>query len=51
MELASRKGSQDFVAGLAKCIEKDSPVSTAVKVEWQRTKEDASRLYDPKKGD
>ena len=24
MELASRKGSQDFVAGLAKCIERDS---------------------------
>ena len=50
MELATRKDSKDFVAGLAKCIEKDSPVSTAVKVEWQRTKEGASRLYDPKKG-
>jgi exonuclease 3'-5' domain-containing protein 1 len=50
MELATRKGSKDFVAGLAKCIEKDSPVSTAAKAEWQRTKEGASRLYDPKKG-
>ena len=50
MELTSRKGSKDFFAGLAKCIKKDSPVSTEVKVEWQRTKEGASRLYDPVKG-
>lgn len=50
MELATRKGSKDFVAGLAKCIEKNSPVSTAAKAEWQRTKEGASRLYDPRKG-
>lgn len=50
MELASRKGTQDLVAGLAKCIEKESPVSTTAKAEWQRTKEGASRLYDLKKG-
>jgi exonuclease 3'-5' domain-containing protein 1 len=50
MELATRKGSKNFVAGLAKCIEKDSRVSTAAKVEWQRTKEGARRLYAPEKG-
>ena len=50
MELASRKGSQNLVAGLAKCIKKESPVSTAAKAEQQRTKEGASRLYNPKKG-
>jgi exonuclease 3'-5' domain-containing protein 1 len=50
MELATRKGSKDFVAGLAKCIEKESPISAAAKAEWQHTKEGASRLYDPKKG-
>ncbi|KAI9771038.1 MAG: hypothetical protein M1839_002974 [Geoglossum umbratile] len=50
MELASREGSRDFVAGLAKCIEKDCPISTAAKAEWQRTKEGAGRLYDPKRG-
>lgn len=50
MELATRKGSKDFVAGLAKCTEKNSPVSTAAKAEWQRTKEGASRFYDPRKG-
>jgi hypothetical protein len=33
MELASRKGSKNFVAGLAKRIEKDSPVSGAAKAE------------------
>lgn len=50
MELATRKHSMTFVAGLAKCVEKDSPISTAAKAEWQRTKEAASRLYDPSKG-
>ena len=50
MELATRKGSKDYVAGLAKCIENDSHVSTAAKVGWRRTKEGASRLYDPRKG-
>jgi exonuclease 3'-5' domain-containing protein 1 len=50
IKLATRKSSKDFVAGLTKCIKKDSPVSTAAKAEWQRTKEGANRLYDPKKG-
>ena len=43
----SREGSRDFVAKLAKCIERDSPISAAVKAEWQRIKEGASWLYDP----
>lgn len=50
MELATRKGSKDYVAGLAKCIENDSPVSIVTKAEWQRRKEGASRLYAPEKG-
>jgi len=51
MELATREGSKDFVAGLAKCIENDIPTSAAaVKEEWQRTKEGATLLFDPKKG-
>ncbi len=50
MELAIRKGSRDFVAGLAKCIERESSISPAEKAEWQRTKESPSRLYDPRKG-
>jgi len=50
MELATREGSKDFVAGLAKCIEKESPISAPAKAEWQRAKEVGRRLYDPKKG-
>ena len=50
MELATRKGSKKFVAGLAKFIEKENPISAAAKAEWQHTKEVASRLYDPKNG-
>ncbi|OAF60358.1 hypothetical protein VC83_03560 [Pseudogymnoascus destructans] len=50
MELASRMGNRAYVAGLAKCIEKDSPVFTTVKTEWQHTKDSASRLYNPEKG-
>ena len=50
MELATRKGSKDFVVGLAKCVEKESPISAAAKADWQSTKESATRLYDPRKG-
>lgn len=50
MELATRKGSKDLLAELAKCIEQDSSVSIAAQAEWQSTQEGASQLYDPKKG-
>lgn len=50
MELVTRKGSKDFLAERAKCIEKDSPISTAAQAEWQRAQEGASRLYDPQNG-
>jgi len=50
MELATRNGSKDMVAGLAKCIENESPISAVAKEEWQRTKEGVRQLFDPKKG-
>jgi exonuclease 3'-5' domain-containing protein 1 len=50
LELVTRNDSKEFVAGLARCIEKDSTVSGVVKQLWQRTKGDVSRLYDPRKG-
>jgi exonuclease 3'-5' domain-containing protein 1 len=50
MELATRQGPKDFVAGLAKCVEKDSSSSALVKAGWQRTKNDGGQLYDPQKG-
>jgi exonuclease 3'-5' domain-containing protein 1 len=50
MELAFRTGSRKFVSGLAKCIEKESPISTAAKTEWRLTKERGRRLFAPEKG-
>lgn len=50
MELAGQMGNRAHVHGLAKCIGEDSPISTIAKTEWQRTKDNASRLYNPEKG-
>ena len=50
MELATRRDVKDVVAGLAKCIENDGPISAAAKEEWQRTKEAAVQLFEPRKG-
>jgi exonuclease 3'-5' domain-containing protein 1 len=41
----------DFIAGLAKYIQKDSTASAAVKLTWQRTKKNINQLYDPYKED
>ena len=48
--VATRKGLKNFVARLAECIEKESPISAATKSNWQCRKESVSRLYDPRKG-
>ncbi|KAI1977839.1 hypothetical protein LOZ53_003361 [Ophidiomyces ophidiicola] len=50
MELATRKGSKDFVAGLSRCIERHSTASEATKVKWRSVKQAVIRLYDPKQG-
>jgi exonuclease 3'-5' domain-containing protein 1 len=50
LELATRSDSLDFVAGLAKCIQKDSTASSEAIQIWKRTKESVSQLYDPSKG-
>jgi exonuclease 3'-5' domain-containing protein 1 len=50
MELASRTGSRNFLSGLAKCIEKESPISAAAKTEWCLFKERGHRLFAPEKG-
>ena len=50
MELAYRTGSREFVSSLAKCIEKESPISAAAKTEWRFTKERGHRLFAPEKG-
>lgn len=50
MELATRSGSKKYVAGLAKCIERDSPISNLRKAEWKRRKDEVTRRFDPRKG-
>ncbi|KAI3120550.1 hypothetical protein CBS147326_9434 [Penicillium roqueforti] len=50
MELATRSGSKKYVAGLAKCIERDSRISDLKKAEWKRRKDEVSRRFDPRKG-
>ncbi|KAJ5774382.1 hypothetical protein N7457_009278 [Penicillium paradoxum] len=50
MELGTRTGSKEFIAGLAKCVERESPISGPEKAIWKHTKESVRRLYDPKVG-
>ncbi|CAI7647184.1 unnamed protein product [Penicillium bialowiezense] len=50
MELATRRGSKEFLAGLGKCIVRDSTISAAQKKEWERTKRSTRRLFDPALG-
>lgn len=50
MELASRKGYKDFVASLAKCIERDDDLSAWAKAEWKCVKENGVKLFSPDKG-
>ncbi|KAI9774098.1 MAG: hypothetical protein M1840_005191 [Geoglossum simile] len=50
MELATRTFSRRYVNSLAKCIERDSTMTTAEKRDWRRIKDSTSRLYDPKQG-
>lgn len=50
MELATRSGSKKYVAGLAKCIKRDSPISNLRKAEWKRRKDEVTRSFDPRKG-
>ncbi|EAU35396.1 predicted protein [Aspergillus terreus NIH2624] len=50
MELATRSGPNKYVAGLAKCIERDSPISDLRKAEWKRRKDEVTKSFDPGKG-
>ncbi|KAK5125895.1 hypothetical protein LTR08_005107 [Meristemomyces frigidus] len=53
LELGSKPGSDGSkrcVAGLAKCVAKDSAVPDAQKEQWQRVKENITRLFDPQNG-
>jgi exonuclease 3'-5' domain-containing protein 1 len=50
MEVASRTSSKRLLNGLAKCIERDAPISFADKREWRTVKDEGHRLFDPARG-
>lgn len=50
MELGTRTGSKDFLAGLRKCVNTDSTISQTEKMAWVRTKDQTRRLFDPSLG-
>jgi exonuclease 3'-5' domain-containing protein 1 len=47
MELGTRNGPKDFLAGLDRCVEKDSTISATEKKAWGLTKGNTRRLFDP----
>lgn len=50
MELASRYFSKKYVSGLAKCIERDAPLTSPESQCWKTSKEKGLELFDPKRG-
>lgn len=50
MEIASRNSSKRLLNGLAKCIERDAPISYSEKQAWRTTKDQGHRLFDPARG-
>ncbi|UKZ68917.1 uncharacterized protein TrAtP1_009935 [Trichoderma atroviride] len=49
-ELAARPVAGKYVKGLAKCIERDSPLSDREKAEFMQTKEKGKMLFSPEHG-
>ena len=50
MELATRNFSKRCVNGLAKCIERDIPLSVSERDAWKMTKEKGLNLFAPERG-
>ncbi|KAK2733590.1 hypothetical protein FQN55_003310 [Onygenales sp. PD_40] len=53
LELASRPGSlsrKKFIAGLARCIENDAPISAVEKKLWKEQKDKGTLLFAPERG-
>jgi exonuclease 3'-5' domain-containing protein 1 len=50
MELATRSFSKQYVKGLAKCIERDLPMTTVERRKWAATKERGTKLFAPEFG-
>ncbi|KAG6111907.1 hypothetical protein E4U31_003879 [Claviceps sp. LM219 group G6] len=50
MELAARGKKRRLVAGLARAIKNDSPISKAEGMKWDQLKQSTTCLFDPRKG-
>jgi exonuclease 3'-5' domain-containing protein 1 len=50
MELGTREGAKDYLAGLDRCVEKDSTISATEKKAWGLIKGNGRRLFDPTLG-
>jgi exonuclease 3'-5' domain-containing protein 1 len=50
LELASREGSKHAVCGLAKCIEQERALPSLALSQWQSTKKEVVKMFDPKLG-
>jgi exonuclease 3'-5' domain-containing protein 1 len=50
LELASRKGDKYVVCGLAKCIEQERALPLRALEQWQSTKKEVVKMFDPKLG-
>lgn len=50
MELATRNFSRKHAKGLAKCIERDAPITTLEIRSWKESKEKGLKLFEPERG-
>jgi exonuclease 3'-5' domain-containing protein 1 len=50
MELATRSFSKRYIKGLAKCIERDLPMTLKERSDWKMSKEKGVRLFAPERG-
>jgi exonuclease 3'-5' domain-containing protein 1 len=50
LELASREGEKHVLCGLAKCIEQEQALPPRALEQWQRTKKEVVKMFDPKLG-
>jgi exonuclease 3'-5' domain-containing protein 1 len=50
LELASRRGAKHIVCGLAACIEQEQALPSLALSQWQSTKKEVVKMFDPKLG-
>jgi exonuclease 3'-5' domain-containing protein 1 len=50
LELASRRGAKHIVCGLAACVEQEQALPSLALSQWQSTKKEVVKMFDPKLG-